>query len=239
VQRAVQLWRLRLSGEAATEFSLARADLRDNAWGLLALAEYTRDAGLPYQAMAAANRVLGLSSVAMTAAPRYLQRLLYPVAYRDVVQSTAATYGVDPLWLFALIRQESAFDRYAFSSADARGLTQVIPATGNATASQLGVKDFRQDDLFKPVVSLRFGAWLLGQNLKATDGNTFVALAGYNGGLGNALRWAKIQPTAPPAPLSTIDDDLFAEDISFSETQAFVHLVFEHHAMYVILWAGQ
>jgi soluble lytic murein transglycosylase len=109
-------------------------------------------------------------------------------------------------------------------------LTQVIPATADAAARQLGIKDFYQEDLFKPVVSLRFGGYLLGQNLKAS-GDMFVALAGYNGGLGNALRWAKNQ--------SSLDGDLFVEDITFAETQAFVRLVYQHHALYVLLWTDQ
>ena len=186
-----------------------------------------RNAGFPRQALIAANSLLALSKAPMVEAPRYLLRLLYPTAYGELVRSLAAEYKLDPLWFFALLRQESAFDRYAYSWAEARGLTQVIPATASETARRLGVQDFRQDDLFKPLLSLRFGAWLLSENLKATGNSMFVSLAGYNGGLGNALRWAGKQ--------TTLDADLFVEDIGFSETYSFVRLIYEHHAMYARL----
>jgi soluble lytic murein transglycosylase len=232
LQRAVLLTRLMLHDDALTEFSLARADVRDNPWGLLAFADHAAAAGLPYQAMAAANRLLALSGAPLRESPVLLQRLLYPAGYDDLARAAAKEHGVDPLWFFALIRQESAFDRYAFSSADARGLTQVIPATASEIARRLGVADFRQDDLFKPLLSLRFGAWLLGENLKATDGDMFVSLAGYNGGLGNALRWARLQAGAD------FDMDLYVEDIGFAETHLFVKVIYQHHAMYTRLWAG-
>ena len=231
LRRALFLSRVRLHDEALTEFALARAALGGSAWGLLAFAEYTRDAGFPRQAMIAANSLLGLSDKPITEAPRYLLRLLYPTAYDDLVRRMASEYGLDPLWFFALIRQESAFDRYAYSSAEARGLTQVIPATASETARRLGVGDFRQDDLFKPLLSLRFGAWLLSENMKASNGNLFISLAGYNGGLGNALRWSASQ--------TSIDSDLYVEDIGFSETYSFVRLIYEHHAMYAMLQSAQ
>lgn len=230
LQRALLLSRVRLHDDALTEFSLARAAQSGSAWGLLALAEYARDAGYPRQAMLAANGVLALANTPLREAPRCLLRLLYPLGYEALVREMAAEHGLDPLWYFALIRQESAFDRYAYSSADARGLTQVIPATATETARRLSMPDFRQDDLFKPALSLRFGAWLLSQNLMASGNDMFVSLAGYNGGLGNALRWAE--------SLTTMDKDLYVETIGFSETYAFVRLIYEHHDMYVRLWAA-
>ncbi len=229
VQRGLLLWRLRSPDDAATELALARGARRDDAWALLAYSEYMSGLGLPYQSVAAANRILALSGRGVTETPLYLQRLLYPTPYRDLVQAMAKQYGVDASWLFALIRQESLFDRYGFSSAEARGLTQVIPATGNEIAGRLGVTDFRQDDLFKPALSIRFGAWYLAQQSKLGSGNMVVALAAYNGGPGNALKWAKAQPA--------FDQDLFVEDVAFSETRAYVKLVFQFHSMYASLWA--
>jgi soluble lytic murein transglycosylase len=222
------LWILHLPREAATEFSLARTRFQDDPWALFALVEYLRTLGLPAQAIVGANRLLALSPSSFPDAPSYLQRLIFPAEYGDLVQAAATQNDVDPLWLFALIRQESWFDRYAVSWSEARGLTQVILSTAQYIAQKLDVTDFRQEDLFKPQLSIQFGAWYLGQQRKATEGNMLIALAGYNAGLSNALRWAKGQ--------QSFDQDLFVEDIAFAETQAYVQLVYQYYYIYVSLW---
>lgn len=228
VRRGEQLWILHLPGEAASEFSLARARLQDDPWTLFALVEHLRTLGLPAQAIAGAYRLLALSPSSLPEAPRYLWRLIFPAEYRDLVQAAATPYDLDPLWLWALIRHESWFDRYATAQAEERGLTQVIPSTAQYIARSLNMTDFRPEDLFKPRLSIQFGAWYLGQQRKAAGGNMLIALAGYNAGLSNALRWAKGQ--------QTFDQDLFVEDIAFAETRAYVQLVYQYYHTYASLW---
>ncbi len=92
-----------------------------------------------------------------------------------------------PLLLLALVRQESSFNADAVSSAGARGLTQVMPATGAAVAASLGI-DWRPESLFEPETSLRFGAGYLAAQLERFDGNVLAALAAYNGRPVNAQR---------------------------------------------------
>jgi soluble lytic murein transglycosylase len=123
----------------------------------------------------------------------------------------------------ALVRQESFFRPDAESSAGALGLTQVIPSTADEIAEQLDEADFTYVDLFRPNVSLRFGAHYLGSQLELFGGDISAALAAYNGGPGNALRWQEFAPDDP---------DLFLETISLSETRAYVELVLEHYARY-------
>jgi len=228
VRRGEQLWILHLSREAASEFALARTRFQDDPWALFALVEHLHNLGLPSQAIAGAYRLLALSPTSLPEAPRYLWRLIFPAEYRDLVQAAATPYDLDPLWLLALIRQESWFERYAVSRSEARGLTQVIPSTAQYIAHSLNVTDFRPEDLFKPRLSIQFGAWYLGQQRKAAEGNMLIALAGYNAGLSNALRWAKGQ--------QSFDQDLFVEDIAFAETQAYVQLVYQYYYIYVSLW---
>ncbi len=228
VQRGEELWHLHLWREAATEFAVARTAFKDDPWRLFNLIEYLHALPVPAQAIAAANRLLALSPTALAESPRYLWRMIYPATYLDLVTTWATEYSLDPLWLLALVRQESWFERYAVSTAEARGLTQVIPSTAQGIARSLGLTDFRQDDLFKPRLSLQFGAWYLAQQAKATNGNMLIALAGYNGGLMNALRWAGEQ--------QAFDPDLFVENIAFSETQAYVRLVYQFYHVYAVLW---
>jgi soluble lytic murein transglycosylase len=202
--------------------------VRDDPWTIFALVEHLRTLGLPAQAIAGAYQLLALSPTSLPEAPRYLWRLIFPAEYRDLVQAAATPYDLDPLWLLALIRHESWFDRYATAQAGERGLTQVIPSTAQYIASSLNLTDFRLEDLFKPRLSIQFGAWYLGQQRKATEGNMLVALAGYNAGLSNALRWAEGQ--------QGLDQDLFVEDIDFAGTQAYVQLVYQYYYTYASLW---
>jgi len=156
-------------------------------------------------------------------APRDLLALAYPLEYLDLAAQAVTPYGFSPLVLLALVRQESFFDPDAVSSASAMGLTQVIPSTAQEIAGQLEEANFRNSDLFRPRVSLRFGAYYLGAQLRLFDGDLSAALAAYNGGPGNAQRWLEVAPDDP---------DLFLEIIDFSETRDYVRLVLENYALY-------
>jgi soluble lytic murein transglycosylase len=125
--------------------------------------------------------------------------------------------------LLSLVRQESFFDASAVSVADALGLTQVIPATGQQIATALGVQDFKESDLLKPETSLRFGAYYIATQLQGFGGNTGAALSAYNGGPGNAARWSEAAGN---------DIDQLIEAIDFDETRRYVALVLENHAFY-------
>jgi soluble lytic murein transglycosylase len=158
-----------------------------------------------------------------------LLRVAYPLAYARLVADAAESEDISPLLLLALVRQESFYDPDAGSSAGALGLTQVIPPTGEAIADALGIDDFTVDDLFRPQLSLRFGANYIGSQLRAFDENPYHALAAYNGGPGTA---ANAIETAGD------DIDLFVEDLEFDETRLYVKLVMENYARYRHLYEG-
>lgn len=73
----------------------------------------------------------------------------------------AGHYDLDPLLMLSLIRQESLFDPQARSSAGALGLAQIMPATGEWIASQIGPEDYRESLLLRPYLNLRYSAWFL------------------------------------------------------------------------------
>src|SRR5205823_1088053 len=107
----------------------------------------------------------------VAALPRAAQELLYPLAWPAAVLDQAQEQNVDPLLLLALVRQESAYNPAARSSADARGLTQVVPGTAQGIADALHVADFDPAALYRPAVSLRFGAYYLNETLARFDRN--------------------------------------------------------------------
>ncbi len=97
-----------------------------------------------------------------------------------MVHYEATRAGLDPELVLALINVESNFDRYAISSAGARGLMQIMPFWLN----EIGRPD---DNLFHISTNLRFGCTILGIYLKREKGNMYQALARYNGSVGK--RW--------------------------------------------------
>ncbi len=147
--------------------------------------------------------------------------LVYPAGYRQTVCSAAMTQNVDPLWLHAIIWQESKYNPNARSGAAARGLMQFIPETAQTVAASLGIPNLTLDKLYDPATSIQLGAryWstLLDQ-LKSPE----MALAAYNGGIDNVEKWKR----------KSSDPDLFVADIGFVETKKYVLSVFAARAAY-------
>lgn len=191
------------------------------------LARGAAEAGLFDVALSAGARLLDAGSAAL---PRGVLQLVYPLPFPRLVSEAAARERLDPLLLVALMRQESAFNPLATSSAQARGLTQVIPPTARELADDLGVADFAQEDLYKPYVSIPFGARYLADRLREYDGQLLPALAAYNAGSGNVRRWLRL----PGAD----DADLFLAQIPFSETSNYVRRVYTYYRLYQSIYGA-
>jgi soluble lytic murein transglycosylase len=189
------------------------------------LALIFRDIGLYRSSIIAAATVWRHSpSFDVTTLPRFLGCLIYPTYFRDLVEANAARYDLHPLVVYALLRQESLFEGFATSYAAAHGLMQVIPPTGASIAAALNwPPDYETSDLYRPMVSVRFGIWYLAQQRDRFDGNLYAAMAGYNGGPNNAARWLEA---------ANGDTDLFVELIGFRETRMYVRRITEHFAKY-------
>jgi soluble lytic murein transglycosylase len=160
-------------------------------------------------------------------APQTLRRLAYPLAYTDLLSAESQKRNLDPLLLASLIRQESLFEPSAESSAGARGLSQVMPATGRQLARFLGMEPYSADDLYRPSVSIEFGAYYLATLLQVFDDQIPVALAAYNGGPGNTQRWLDAVSG---------DLDLFVETITAEESRRFLRRVYEGYVIYETLY---
>lgn len=190
---------------------------------LTALAEAYHQRGLTSLASETATRLVRLAPAASQPPPDDLVRLRYPVDYLEVVNSAAARHRVPAALVLAMILQESLFDPRAGSPAGALGLMQIIPSTAQEIAAALGRAGFNVNDLYRPVVSIDFGAYYLAQQLTAFAGNGYAALAAYNGGPGNAGRWWRQAGN---------DIDVFIEMIDFSETRSYVEIVTENYVRY-------
>ena len=127
---------------------------------------------------------------------------------------------------YGLLWQESQFDPASISSVGARGLGQVMPGTGSDIATALKRTPFNPDDLFKPYVSIEFGAYYFAHGYQYLDRDFMMALAGYNAGPGNAVNW------------KNPDVDVAVENIRFGETRTYVRRIYQHYWYYRHLYGG-
>ncbi len=219
-------------GLHAQSDAVYRSLLRDNKEDPSALYGITKrfaDEGRTPLAARAAVTLIGALPTTAPLTPDDLLRVAYPAAYGDLVADAAKQAGISPLLLLSLVRQESFFDPEAGSGAGALGLTQVVPTTGQQIATKLGVTEFNARDLYRPKVSLRFGASYIATQLASFDSDPYHALAAYNGGPGAA---------SDAADAAGADDDLLLEELEFDETRSYVRLVMENLARYRQLYAG-
>ncbi len=219
------LWELGFWQEARTEFDGLRAAFARDPLALYQLALHFQRIGAYRASISAADALMRLSPARTPSQlPRFIAALLYPTYYADLVLEQARAYALDPLLIFALIRQESLFEPFAVSSAAANGLMQVIPSTGREIYNDLQwPPGYTTADLQKPFVSVRFGTHYLAKQRNFFGGNLYAALAAYNGGPGNSLRWKE---------RSGGDPDLFYLNITFNETQTYIRTVGANYAIY-------
>ncbi len=222
-QRGQSLLMLGLRAEALTEFEKVKDNWWNDPLAMYQLSLYFQEHGLGRLSILAAARLIFLSPADGRAeAPRFLQRLLYPIYFAEVLFAEAEKYQLDPALLLAIIRQESLFERSAESTAGARGLMQVMPTTGEYVAERGSFGSYDPDQLWLPYLSLRYGAWYINQQLGIFDGNQFAALAAYNAGPGNVLEWIKVSD----------DLDVFVEAIPYWESRTYIRNIYVNLAAY-------
>jgi len=217
---------LRLGGfdDAADRMLSAWLDeLASDPWALVEASRFLVARNEVSASARAAERVLDLFDLGWTEAPVELLRLAYPQPWSEVMTLHAAAEGLDPLLLWSLIRQESFYDADAAGFAGEIGLTQVIPLTGSDIAAGLGVA-YQHEDLARPELAIRFGAWYLARQLEGFSNEPLMALAAYNAGPGNAARWET--EALLPGP------DAFLIAMDFDSTRTYVQHVLEAWSIY-------
>lgn len=148
----------------------------------------------------------------------------FPVAYDEAISSAATARGLPREILMSLARRESAFDPFARSGAGARGLLQIMPATGRQIANELGEAWRSTWDLYDSERSLRYGSYYLAEQLKRFEGQLPLALAAYNGGPHNVTRWLRFDGTLPA--------ERWIETIGFKETREYVQAILAYAVIY-------
>lgn len=152
--------------------------------------------------------------------------LLYPRPFAFEVREASRRTDLAESFIYAIIRQESLYRADADSSAGALGLMQLLPETARLTARRVDLPVPSRAQLLQPAVNIALGSSYLAYMLDRFDGEPALAAAAYNAGPGAARRWL------PPAAL---DLDVWAENIPFNETRAYVQRVAWHALVFAWL----
>jgi soluble lytic murein transglycosylase len=154
-------------------------------------------------------------------------QVAFPRPYEALVQAEARTSGVDPALVYAVMREESAFDPEAVSSANAYGLMQLIVPTAQTLA--------RRDNLLvtpatlrRPKLNVTLGCRMLAELSARFAANPLLAIPGYNAGPGRPARWLKERPST--------EFDLWVELVPFPETRRYTKRVLSSRAVYAFLY---
>jgi soluble lytic murein transglycosylase len=129
---------------------------------------------------------------------------------------------------FAISRQESEFNPKAVSSADARGLMQILPSTAKIVARQMKMP-FDASRLYEPAYNLKLGGWYLGSLIDKFRGSYILAIAGYNAGPGRSVKWVGRFGRPGGELRDTVN---WIETIPFAETRNYVQRVLENLQVY-------
>ncbi len=154
----------------------------------------------------------------------------FPMPLRETVVRRANGIGLDPAYVYGLIRQESRFIMDARSHVGASGLMQVMPATAKWTAKKIGMHDFRPEQITDKEINVAIGTGYLKLVLDDFAGSMPMAAAAYNAGPSRPRRWRN-------GPV--LEAAIWAENIPFLETRDYVKKVLSNTTNYAAIITGQ
>ena len=157
----------------------------------------------------------------------------FPMPFRQAVLARSQSIGLDPAYVYGLIRQESRFVMDARSGVGASGLMQVMPATAKWTAKKIGMNDFTPAKLSDRDTNIAIGTAYLKLVLDTFQGSMPLAAAAYNAGPSRARQW-RVGSGAP-----VMEAAIWAENIPFNETRDYVKKVLSNATLYAALISGQ
>ena len=211
LRRALALYQLDLRTEA----------LREWVWGVRERDEQFR-IGAAHLALRHElyDRAINTAELAN---PRSNFELRFLTPYRDRIEPQVRAQGLDLGWVYGLMRQESRFVIPARSSVGARGLMQVMPATGKWVANRIGLSGYHDGLLNDPDTNVLLGTSYMRIIMEDLDAHPVLASAGYNAGPGRAKRWRDLQP---------LEGAIYTETIPFDETRDYVKKVLANAVIY-------
>ena len=154
----------------------------------------------------------------------------FPMPFKAAVVKRATQIGLDPAYVYGLIRQESRFIMDARSNVGASGLMQVMPATAKWTAKKIGLVNFTADQITDRETNIAIGTGYLKLILDDFAGSMPLAAAAYNAGPGRPRNWRN-------GPV--MEASIWAENVPFNETRDYVKKVLSNTTNYAAILTGQ
>ena len=155
----------------------------------------------------------------------------FPTPHRSEVLANSRAIGIDPAYVYGLIRQESRFVVSARSGVGASGLMQIMPATAQWTARKMGLIGFNPAQLYDTDTNIQIGVSYLNLALERFQSSKPLAAAAYNAGPNRASKWRD--------GASNLETVIWTENIPFNETRDYVKKVLANTTMYAALLKGQ
>jgi len=150
--------------------------------------------------------------------------LIFPIPFQTRIREEASRHGLDPALIYSIIRQESLFNPYARSHADAFGLMQLIPEMAGQASKRIGITLESPDDLYDPDKNIALGTVFL-KDLFSKYGDRFIlSVAAYNANDKAIQGWLRTRMRKDPLE--------FIEEIPYDETRLYVKLVLRNFVTY-------
>lgn len=211
--RALELYAIDRPGQAAKEWA-----------GLLAtLDDAERYVAIDY-ALAAGWHDRAVFTIGTEPEDLRYYRLRFPLHHENTLRREARKNALDPAWVAAQTRAESAFMPRARSPANAMGLMQLLPTTAAMTARRLGLPYTGAGSLYDPDTNLVLGIAHLRHELDQHGGIAYQAIAAYNAGPAPVSRWNRDRPG--------FDPDFWIETVTYKETRDYVARVLAFSVIY-------
>lgn len=231
--KASQLATIALHQSAFNELEAARANALTSPLINLRIAQLYRQRNEPTAAINALKRAYpDYGQTLPEEMPREAWEVFYPLNFWPAIKEQAKMRGLDPYYVAGLIRQETIFNPLARSHANAIGLMQLLPSTGQFVARKYGVGGGRVAvaDLYNPMINLQLGTGYLAQ-LVGEFGRLELVAAAYNGGPTRVARWLRERPNP--------EIEEWVESIPISETRLYVQGVYRNMRHYQRLYDEQ
>lgn len=148
----------------------------------------------------------------------------FPIPYQEHVNAAARQTSLDPHFVFAITKQESAFNIDAKSPVGATGLMQLMPTTAKETAKKAGFV-YKPQDLLRADKNIYLGSYYLNGLVNAFSGNRILATAAYNAGPSRVKKWMNKNDIKLPY-------DVWIETIPYKETRFYVQNVLSFAVIY-------
>lgn len=156
--------------------------------------------------------------------------IMFPRRYREIVEQTASIYNIDPNLIYAVIKQESNFNKNAVSYSNAKGLMQIMDPTSKQMARKIDTIDDKNYDVFDPYTNIHMGAKYLSYLIKYFDGNYYLAIIAYNAGMGRVDTWIEAEYN------EYTDYSKLLDNIQYDETKIYFEKVLNYYNIYTKLY---